>query len=311
LIFDLNFMFLLSALRVIKFSLQDIARNIWLSIVTITILILALFSINMLLTVQIISDTAISAVKEKIDVSMYLNPEASEEEILALKIKIENMEEVREVKYTSRAQALEDFREKNDNNPEVLQALKELGKNPLSPSLVIKPNEVNNSDEFINKLNQIDNKIIESRNFADHKLLLSKINAITDKVNNAGMIVSIIFVLITLLVVYNAVKVAIYTHKKEIAIMKLVGASNSFVYMPFLLSGVFFALLGVLVIIVVFYPFLTLLQPYLEAFFIGYNVNIVSYYNENFFYIFGLQFVGAALINILAAFFAVKKYTKV
>jgi len=304
-------MFLLSALRVIKFSLQDIARNIWLSIVTITILILALFSINMLLTVQIISDTAISAVKEKIDVSMYLNPEASEEEILALKIKIENMEEVREVKYTSRAQALEDFREKNDNNPEVLQALKELGKNPLSPSLVIKPNEVNNSDEFINKLNQIDNKIIESRNFADHKLLLSKINAITDKVNNAGMIVSIIFVLITLLVVYNAVKVAIYTHKKEIAIMKLVGASNSFVYMPFLLSGVFFALLGVLVIIVVFYPFLTLLQPYLEAFFIGYNVNIVSYYNENFFYIFGLQFVGAALINILAAFFAVKKYTKV
>ncbi len=301
----------ISAFRVIKFSLQDIARNIWLSIVTITILILALFSVNMLLTVQVISNAAINAVKEKVDVSMYLSPEASEEQIMTLKTKIENMDEVKEVQYISKAEALENFREKNNNNPEVLQALKELGKNPLSPSLIIKPSEINNSDEFINKLNQIDNEIIESRNFADHKLLLSKINSITEKVNKTGMAVSVIFVLITLLVVYNAVKVAIYTHRREIAIMKLVGASNSFVYMPFVLSGIIFALLGILIIIALFYPFLSLLQPYLEAFFIGYNVNIITYYNANFFYIFGLQFAGAALINILAALFAVNKYAKV
>ena len=78
-------MVFLSFIRIIKFSFQDIYRNIWLSIVTITILILALFSINLLLAVRVISATAIGAVKDKIDVSLYLKPDSTEEEIMALK----------------------------------------------------------------------------------------------------------------------------------------------------------------------------------------------------------------------------------
>lgn len=302
---------LISSFRIVKFSLQDIARNIWLSIVTITIIILALFSVNMLLSVHVISNAAINAVKEKVDISLFIKPETSEEEILSLKGQIESIDKVKEVTYISRSQALENFRSMNQDKPEVIQALKELGTNPLSPSLTIKPKEIEKSDQLINDLNRIDSNIIESKDFSDHQLLLGKINSITDKINNAGLIISGIFILITLLVVYNAVKVAIYTHRKEIAIMKLVGASNSFVYMPFLLSSIIFALAGVIVMIFIFYPFLTLLQPYLEAFFIDYNINIISYYNQSFLYIFGLQFTGAALINIIASLFAVKKYAKV
>ena len=55
-------------IRIIKFSLQDIGRNIWLSLVTIIILVLALFTVNMLLVVKVIGDTAVNAIKEKIDV---------------------------------------------------------------------------------------------------------------------------------------------------------------------------------------------------------------------------------------------------
>ena len=76
---------MLSFLRIIKFSFQDIVRNIWLSIVTITILLLALFSINTLLTVRVVSDNAVNAVKEKIDISLYLKPEATESDIAALR----------------------------------------------------------------------------------------------------------------------------------------------------------------------------------------------------------------------------------
>jgi len=304
-------MFLLSTLRIIKFSLQDIIRNIWLSIVTITILILALFSINMLLVVRVISQTAIDAIKDKVDVSLYLKPETEEDKIMALKAKVSNLNEVKEVTYISKAEALEFFREKNKNNPEILQALRELGKNPLTPSLVIKPKNTESVNELINSLNNIEDEIIESRNFTDHKLMLNKINSITNKVNEVGMLVSLIFIFTTLLVVYNAIRVAIYTHRKEINIMKLVGASNPFVYMPFLLSGLIYTFVGIMVIVVVFYPFLGLLQPYLEAFFIGYNVNIVSYFNANFIKIFGLEFIGVALINILASFIAVRKYAKV
>jgi cell division protein FtsX len=92
--------------------------------------------------------------------------------------------------------------------------------------------------------------------------------------------------------------------------MRLVGAPNSFIYMPFLVSGLFYALFGVLIIILLFYPFLSLLQPYLEAFFVGYNINIVSYFSNNFFLIFGLEFLGIAAINVLASWWATRRYAQ-
>ena len=304
-------MLLLSFIRIIKFSLQDIFRNIWLSIVTVTILILALFSVNMLLVVQVISQTAIDAIKEKVDISLYLKAESSEDEIMALKNKVSEINDVKEIVYISKAEALETFREKNKNNPEILQALRELGKNPLTPSLIIKPKASGDITKLTNTLKNLDSDLIESRNFTDHKLMLGKISSITDKVSQVGLYVSSIFGLIFLIIIFNSLRVSIYTHRKEIQIKRLVGASNPFVYMPFLFSGLIYAFLGIVVVIAVFYPFLSLLQPYLEAFFVGFEVNIISYFNDNFIKIFGLQFLAVAAINILTSLIAVRKYARV
>ncbi|MBI2459824.1 MAG: ABC transporter permease [Parcubacteria group bacterium] len=304
-------MFLLSFLRVIKFSLQDIGRNIWLSLITVVIITLALFSVNLLLTVKILTSATVSAVKEKVDVSLYLKAEAPENLILALKSQISNLNSVKQIDYVSKEAAMESFRVKHKNNPEVLRALLELGKNPLSPSLIIKPRDINNYEELIASLNKIDNDIIESRNFDDHKAILAKINNIAEKANQTGLFVSSLFVLITILVVYNAVRVAIFTHKREIGIMKLVGASTWFIRAPFLISGLIYALLGVLLIIIVIYPFLNLIQPYLATFFSGFEVNLLAYYNGNFLLIFGLEFLAASLVNVLASLIAVGKYSKV
>ena len=84
---------IISLIRIIKFSIQDISRNIWLSIVTVLIMILALFSVNMLLVVKVIGDTSVEAVKEKIDVNLFIKSGAQEEAILALKSKITQFEE--------------------------------------------------------------------------------------------------------------------------------------------------------------------------------------------------------------------------
>lgn len=304
-------MFILSSLRAIKFSLQDIVRNFWLSVVTVVILILALFSINLLLAVQAISRSTVDSVKEKIDVSLYLKSEAPEDKIMALKAQLSNLPGVKSVDYISRAQALESFREKHKNNPEILQALRELNKNPLTPTLVIKPKNIDQYDELTTSLNKIEDDIIESRNFDNPKFMLEKISGIAGKVSEVGMFVSLIFILVTVLVVYNAVRVAIYTHQKEIMIMRLVGASHWFIRAPFLISSLIYTLAGVLIATALFYPFLGLLQPYLETFFAGYNFNIINYFNRNFLEIFALEFLGAALINIVASLVAVRKYSRV
>jgi cell division transport system permease protein len=295
----------LSIARIIKFSFQDIIRNIWLSIVTIIILVLALFSVNMLLVVKIVGETAVGAIKEKIDINLFLKSTAEENQILALKAKIASMEEVKDVAYISKAEALENFKKNHEENPELLDALRELGQNPLTPSLIIKPKNLNSFDNLINKLNAIDDETIESRNFTNYKVMLNKINNITTKVSDAGLVLSAIFILVTLLVVYNSVRVAIYTHRREIMIMRLVGASRWFIQMPYLLSSIIYTFIGILIIMAIFY------QPYLEAFFVGYNINILNYFYLNVFKIFGLEFIGAALINIFTSYLAVRKYSKV
>jgi len=126
-----------------------------------------------------------------------------------------------------------------------------------------------------------------------------------------GFFVSFIFVAITILVVFNAVRIAIYTHKKEIRIMKLVGASDWFIRAPFLAEAAWYAFLGVVLIIAIFYPFLHLLQPYLATLFNATELNLIGYFNSNFIRIFGLEFLGAFFINITASLWAIRNYLKV
>jgi len=275
------------------------------------ILVLSLFTINMLLVVKVIGDTAVEAIREKIDINLFLKTTAEENEILALKAKVSGLSEVKDVVYISKAQALENFKNKHTDNPEVLEALKVLGNNPLTPTLVIKPKNLESFDNLINKLNSFNDPIIESRNFTNYKLMLEKINSITNKVYDAGLVLSIIFIAITILVIYNSARVAMYTHQREITIMRLVGASKKFIQMPYLLSSIIYTLFSVVIIMGIFYLFLHLLQPYLEAFFVGYNVNLVNYFFKNGLMIFGVQFLVAAIINLLASYLAVRKYSKV
>ncbi len=301
----------ISLARAAKFSLQDIIRNVWLSLVTIIILVLAFFSVNLLLSVQVISKAAIDTVRDKIDVSLYLKNDSAESDILALRAQISAMDNVREVIYVSKQQALEDFQTKHQNNPDILEALRELDTNPLSPSLIVRPSDINKYETLITNLNRLSSPIIESRNFDDQSLMLQKINSITDRVSQAGFVVSLLFIFITLLVLYNTIRVAIYTHRTEIGIERLVGASDWFIRAPFIISSLIYTLIGLILSSAIFYIFLTLLQPYLEAFFMNYSFNIINYFQANALQFFVLEFIGAALINITASLVAVRKYSNV
>lgn len=306
-----NYLFMLSFFRIIKFSFQDIARNVWLSVVTISILLISLFSINALLTVRVVSNNAVNAIKEKIDISLFIETNASKKDIDSLRDRIASLPEVKDVLITYKQDALKDFRSRYRDNQEILQALTELGNNPLSPSLSIIPVDINNAAMLINSLRQFDSDIIESRDFSDNSVIVAKIQNITQRINEVGAVIIVIFVLISLLVVYNSIRVAVYTHKREIEIMRLVGASNFFIYMPFIFSAFIYALLSILIMVALFYPFLTILQPYLSVFLAGYNVNLLEYFVYNFWPIFGAQFAIIFFITLVASFYAVRKYARI
>lgn len=304
-------MFILAFLRAIKFSFQDVFRNFWLSLVTVMILVLSLFIVNLLLAVRVITNSAIGSIKDKIDITLYIKNGTPESDIVALKNQVAGLERVKDVGYVSQIEALDLFRQKNTTNPEVLQSLRELDKNPLTAALVVKPRNVTQYDDLVVDLDRLNSAIVESKNSDNPKAMLAKINKIAAKVNEVGMIISFIFIVITLLVVYNSIRVNIYTHIKEIKVMRLVGASNWFIRAPFIISGLIYSVLGLVIAALLFYPFLTLLQPYLETFFSGYTLNIVQYFARHLGLFAGLEFAGFGLINVLASVIAVQKYSKV
>jgi cell division transport system permease protein len=300
-----------SLIRVVKFSLQDFFRNFWLSVVTLTILILALFTVNLLIIFNLVAKTAISSIEDKVDVNVYFKPDIKEGQVLNVQQYLQTLAQVKRVDYISQEQALENFKTKHKDNPKILQSLEEIAQNPLGASLVIK---ADNSADYPIILDTLQtpqyNNLIESKNFEDHKAVIERINGITSKVSKGVILIALIFALISILIIFNAIRMAIYTHRDEIMAMKLIGATNWFVEAPFLLQGVIFGVLSVLITILILYPLLGFMRPYLQLILEG-DFNIVNYFNENFLLIFGSEFLGAVLLNLLSSYVAVKRYLKV
>jgi len=300
-----------SAFRIIKFAWQDFFRNFWLSFVTLTILVLALFSINLLIIFNFVAKSAIVSVEDKININLYFKPAISEDQVFNVQRYLQGLSQVKDVQYISKEQALENFKTKHKDDPKILASLDEIAQNPLGASLVIKAKSTSDYPLILENLSDPQyNNLIESKDFDDHKLVINRISGITQKVSTGVIVIALIFTLISILIIFNAIRMALYTHKEEITAMKLVGATNWFVRAPFLLQGVIFGILSLLITILVLYPLMGFIQPYLSLL-LENNFNLVSYFNQNFVVIFGLELLGAILMNLISSYWAISKYIRV
>ena len=238
-----------SIYQIIIFAWQSFWRNFWLSVVTITIIILAFISVNFLLVLNILTDNAIRVVKDKVDVSLYFDRETSESQVLETKTFLSALPEIEEIVYISQQQALEEFKQKHQADIDIIQSLNELQQNPLGATLIIKANGIEDYPIIIDVVNNSKyNNLIQDKSFDDNKLFIDRIKQVSDNVNRVGLATSGIFILISLLIVFNTIRVAIYTHREEIAVMKLVGATNWFIRSPFLLEAVFYGIISCIVL---------------------------------------------------------------
>ena len=305
-------MFLLSFGRSILFAFQSFWRNIWLSLATVFIICLALLSINFLIVINAISDSAIVAVQNRIDVSVYFKPAVREAKIAEVKSQWEALPQVKNIAYKSPEENLEDFKMRHQNDTSIQETLKELEGNPLGATLVIK---AKNLESYPEVLKAIDNPayadLIEEKNYDDHQIIIDRLNAITDNFKKGALIVSLMFAIISILIVFNTVRIAIFTHQSEISIMKLVGANNWLVRAPFIWESIIAGIIACLVVLAVIYPLLSFIQPYLARFLQGVDFNLVSYFNHNIIWIFGSQLIGIIIINFFSSMLAVGKYLKV
>ncbi|MBT4277824.1 hypothetical protein HOD96_03720 [Candidatus Falkowbacteria bacterium] len=296
--------------RIIKFAFQNFYRNFWLAIVTVTMLVVALFSVSTLITLNVVLDQAVKSVEDKIDVSIYFKKDIEEAKILAAKVELSNLPEVEKVTLINQEEASLLFKEYHKEDEVILSSVDSLDENPFSNLLIVK---AYNMEDYSGILKMLDKKeyssLIEKKDFDDHKAVISKITLIKDRIKKIGYIIIAIFSFIAALIVFNTVRITIYTHRNEITIMRLVGATNWFIRAPFLFEEVFYALASCLILISIFYPLLSFLEPHFN-YFLEYDFDLISYFKNNFFYIFGAQFLAVAFINSISSFIAMKKYLK-
>ncbi|HLD28147.1 MAG TPA: permease-like cell division protein FtsX [Patescibacteria group bacterium] len=305
-------MFLLTINRSILFAFQSLWRNIWLTLATVFIISLTFLSINFLVILNAVSDSATTTVKEKIDISIYFKQDVKESKIAEVKSHLETLPQVNQIIYYSPDQNLAEFQARHQDDILILETLRELEGNPLGATLIIKAKEL---DDYPEVLAAIDNPayadLIEEKSYDDNQIVISRINSITENVRKGGFIISLLFILIAALIVFNTVRIAIFTHRSEVSIMKLVGASNGFIRSPFILENVFSGIIACLLGIGIIYIILSLIQPHLSSFFAGVDFNIIEYFNHNFVVIFGSQLIGIIILNIISSSIAVSKYLNV
>jgi len=300
--------------RVTKSGLLNFWRDRWISLATILIVIITLFSIGGLIFARAILISTLDEIQDKVDISVYFKMDAGEEDILALKDYVNTLNEVKNVEYITRDKALEMFEDRHQNNDLIVQSLEEIGENPLGAILNVKAKETSQYEGIAKFLDDgVESgkfaDIIDKINYHQNKLVIDRLSKILDSARKIGFGISIILVIVSIIITFNTIRMAIYTNKEEIGVMRLVGASNRFISGPFVIEGVACGLLSSLITMGILYPLTNWLGPLTQGFF-G-SVNISDYYSANFLQIFLILSVSGIILGSFSSLIAVRRYLKV
>ncbi len=279
-------------------------------VMTVTLLVIATLSFG-----SAILDSTLTELRNKIDVNVTFIRTASEEDILSVKSSLESLPEVALVTYISREEALEAFKERHANDQSILAALEELGDNPLGAVLNIKardPSQYASVAEFLESGNVLSSEglpIIDRINYFQNKTAIDKLTSVISSADRMGFITTIILAAISMLIAFNTIRLTIYIAKDEISVMRLVGASTSYIQGPFVVVGVIYGIVAAIITLLVLVPLTYWLGDTTQEFFIGFNA--FSYYLRHMAEIAGIVTVSGILIGAVSSILAVRKYLKI
>ncbi|PIR87342.1 MAG: hypothetical protein COU11_01175 [Candidatus Harrisonbacteria bacterium CG10_big_fil_rev_8_21_14_0_10_49_15] len=298
--------------RIIKYGFQNFWRNGWLSTATVIIMALALVLFQGLLLFDVVTSSAVASIQEKIDVAVYFVQDAPEADILAIRDSLEAFPEIAEVRYVSRDEALAIFREKHEGEEFITQALDEVGENPLFGSLNVRttdPKDYVVVEEFLaaDQYQPLIAKI--SSQSQDNRDAIERLDRIISTLNKVGFVFTIFIALVAALVAFNTIRLAIYSNREEIGIMKLVGASNIFAKGPYIVSGILYGFIGAVLALILAAPAINLASPVFTR--LIPELNVEAYFYDNLSTLFLYLLVAGVALGIGSSWIAIRRYLKI
>lgn len=277
---------------------------------TVLILILMLLSINTLIIVRVLTDQSIRSVKDQIDVSIYFDPAASDEKVKEVRDFVASLPEVTDEKYLTKEQVLNDFKKTYSGNTEIIDSLQELGGNPLGSTLIVKTREPKDYEKIIAALSVPEyESIIEAKTFGDTETAIDRIQTITLQVERFTYALTALFAVIAFVIIFNTIRVAIYTQRAEIGIKRLVGATNWFISGPYLFESFIFSVLSIGITTVIVWFALKFIDPYISVVFESSSI-LTNYFTSHILFLLGIQFGTVFLLTLFSSILAMRKYLR-
>jgi len=257
----------------------------------------------------------LTTIKDKVDVSIYFVTSASEESIFDVKDQLEKLPQVVSISYTTREDVLEQFRTRNAGDQLNLQALDEIGTNPFGARLVVRAKDLSQYESIVDfldaspMLSSSGTSIVDHVNYEQNKDVIGRLTLAINATRQIGFAMVFIFALASILIAFATIRLAIYTAKDEISVMKLVGASNAYVQGPFVVAGVITGAISAVLVLLIMWP---------VAWYAGSNwthaldgFNLAQYYATHFILVFAILMLSGILLGAIASMFAIRKYLKV
>ncbi len=299
--------------RVVKAGFVGFWRSAYVSLASIFVLTVALFVIGSTIFVDQLLATSLNTLQEKVDINVYFVPQADQDEIDRIKTSVTALPDVASVEYTSAEDALALYRERNRDDEIAMQALAELDKNPLGANLAVQAKETSQYEQIARFLDEQraseapQAPVIDEINYNRNRDSIDTLTGIINAVEQASFVVLIVLLIAAVLITFNTIRLAIYTAREEISIMRLVGAGNMFIRGPFMLQGIMYGFLASILTMSIFYPLLVWVGPKTEEFF---EMNLFTYYTTNFGQIFGVLAGIGVVLGLASSVLAIARYLR-
>lgn len=302
-----------SLIRVIRLGLVNFQRNGWLSIASTIVMTITIFIIGVFITQSAVISNTVAGIEEKLDLSIYFEDEVVEDDILKIRETLANRADVKSVEYISKEKALAIWRERPTN--EKVKGLVSEEDNPLPRSLSVIANSPDRLSKIADLFSADEYKDSVRRvSYTDNAGAIENLVSSSAAVKRNGFVLSGIFILLSFILIFNTTKIIILSRKDEIEIMRLVGSTESFVRLPFLIEAILFGTFGVLLALPALYLFLKYdlasSNPLLSITkFLA--PDMLDYFLSNLIWISPLLLLVGISLSVSMSYFAVRKYVRV
>jgi cell division transport system permease protein len=304
--------------RTFRSGVKNFVRNGWLSIATVSVMVITLFVVNTQLAIIGANDLRLKDVQNRVNVSIEIRPETTATQLDEFQKELQAYEQISSVELVDKEKALAEFKSFTQSGSTIQSGIETLGENFLFDTLVLKTHDPSQYEEVVKKIEaSASAKYIEEINYHKYRTIIDGLSSELKTTRKFSLTLAITLSLVAILVTFNSIRITMYSHKQEIEIMKLVGASNNYVRFPFIWEGIFYGLVSALVAIPLSFFYLKFITngEASSSVFAFSNTKFLKeflsvYFVNNIFIIVSLQFILAVLLGVVSSLIAMSKYLR-